>query len=291
MSWVLEEWPRFEARLRAVEAASRDTINSYRHSIKLFAEFLEETGYADIDQEVLEEFLVWLAESRGLSPTSIQRHFYAVKKFVSWLGVEDIDWRSLRPRGRSAYNFRVLSEDEVRAIIDYAFRAYGEKYGLMLWLGYEAALRVGELLNLRVEQFDPSRSTLIKRPLKREEPCEVPLSRELSAHLAAYIEREGLHPKDYMFTTKFGRPWRRDIFHRHVFRPIVEALGYSDIRYHDFARHSRATNLLRRGVDIYTVNKILCHRLLETTLKYLHIVRAEELRERLRATGSEGIKI
>lgn len=275
-----EAWLRFEARLRAIESASTDTLNSYRHSLRLLYEYIEAEGHNDVDQETLEGFLVWLS-SQGYSQSSIRRHFYAVKKFVSWLGYTDIDWKALTPRGKQSYSFKVLSEAEVRNIINHAFKAFGRKHGLMLWLGYEAALRAGELVSLRVSQFDPSRKSLTKRPLKREEPCEVPLSDELSAELETWVRENGLEPHDYMFTTKFGNPWRRDVFHRHIFQPVVESLGYTDLRYHDFARHSRATNLLRAGVDIYTVNKIMCHRLLETTMKYLHLVRADELRPRL----------
>ena len=281
-------WERFEKRLEAIEAATKDTIHSYRSTYYLFRQYINDNNVNEISTESMEEFLLWLHE-QGYSKNSIKRHFYAIKKFLCYAGFcDEVDWKSIRPRGEEKYDYIILSEEEVQRIIDAGFKIR-PMYGLMLWVGYEAAMRASELVNLRVKQIDLDRKAIIKRPVKREAPCEAPISNDLAAHLEQWISENRLGPDDYVFTTKFGRPWRRDTFHKHVFLPSVETAGlldkYPNIRYHDYARHSRATNLLRKGVDIYTVNKILCHRLLQTTMIYLHIVQAEELRKRLEARG------
>lgn len=286
-----EKWLRFEKRLETIEMATKDTIMSYRHTWKLFREYLEESYVAEISTESIEEFLLWLSE-QGYSTNSVRRHYYAVKKFLCWAGYcDEVDWRAIRPKYREEYKYNILSEEEVKSIIDYAMRVE-PRYGVMIWLGYEAAMRISELLGTRIRDVDLERAIVLKRPRKREKPCEVPLSRQLAVELANYIDRyrSGARPEDYLFVTKFGRPWNRSIFSKYVFKPIVEELGllekYPTLRYHDL-RHTRATLLLRRGVDIYTVNKILCHRLLQTTMVYLHLARGEELRERIEAkTGA-----
>ena len=71
-----------------------------------------------------------------------------------------------------------------------------------------------------------------------------------------------------------------------MFNKVVDEAGPYDIHYHEFARHSRATNLLKAGVDLYTVNRLLRHKLLETTSVYLHYT-ANDLREKLRVNGNE----
>lgn len=283
-------WRRYETKMLAIDGASNDTIHSYRSSYRLFKRFIEENDVSEISTETVEEFLIWLHD-QGYSPNSIKRHYYALKKFLCYIGYcSEINWEAVRPRGAEHYDYVILTEEEVKAIIDAAFKIK-PMYGLMLWVGYEAALRASELVSLRVRQVDLQRKAIIKKPVKREMPCEAPISDDLAAHLEQWITTRRLGPLDYLFTTKFGKPWRRDVFHRHVFYAAVEAAGllkkYPNIRYHSFARHTRATLLLRKGVDLYTVNKILCHRILQTTMIYLHLARAEELRPRIVGEGNE----
>ena len=278
-----EYWLRYERRLEVIDGASADTLASYRHTFNLFKKFLADTGIYEISTQTIEEFLLWLHE-QGYSKNSIKRHFYAIKSFLLYTPyAEEVQWRELRPRGEEKYDYNILSEDEVRRLIETGY-SMSPKYGIMLWLGYEAATRVSELLSMRVRQVDLTRKAVLKYPRKRERPCEAPISEDLAVELAHWIADHKLNPDDYLFTTKFGRPWRREVFHKYVFIPVAERSGllvkYPKLRFHDL-RHSRATNLLRKGVDIYTVNKILCHKILQTTMIYLHIVQAEELRRRM----------
>ena len=287
-----EQIKRFLNRLSVIEGASKNTINSYRQSIMLLDEFMRSNGLTlnDLNLNTIEDFLLWLAD-KGLGKNSIKRHFYAVKRFLKYIGVQ-INWDLIRVRGEEKYEYNILSEEEIMRIIEFTARNYGKKYALMLWTAYEGAFRVNELCKIRVKDFDPQRCTLLKYPGKREMPIEVPLSMDLCMELRQYVKEQNKSPEDYLFTTKFGNPWRPQTIDD-MFRRIMTDMGYVDengrvkVRFHDFARHSRATNLLRKGVDIYTVNKLLGHRLLQTTLIYLHLARAEELRERMEKAGIE----
>ena len=284
---LLEEldqlWERFERHLEAIRGASRDTVASYRHTYRLYRRFVEETGVEELSTASVEEFMLWLHE-RGYSRSSIRRHYYALKSFILYTPYrDDVNWREIKPRVVDRIEYVILDEGEVAGLIRAAF-SISRKHGLMLWLGYEIAARAGELVSLTAGQVDLGRRAIIKRPLKREQPCEAPIGERLAEELADWIESHALGPRDHLFTTRHGRPYRRDIFHRYIFRPAAERSGllakYPGLRYHDL-RHSRATNLLRRGVDIYTVNRILCHKRLQTTMVYLHLARAEELRGRI----------
>jgi len=67
--------------------------------------------------------------------------------------------------------------------------------------------------------------------------------------------------EDILFPTKTGKKYHPNNFATHVFRPIAKTAGF-DIRYYTL-RHSRATNLLKQGLDIGWVRRI--------TLKYIHL--------------------
>jgi len=265
------------------------TIKNYMSTLHKFAEFLQNEGIEDIsgiDEELIEKWLFELQEENGLAPASVARHFATIKVFLESSGLR-LDWRSIPvPSSRAEIKFIVLDEEDVWKIINAAPEL---KIKLMFWLGYEAALRAGELCSLKVRDINFERREVSVIPLKHRQkiPHVIPIeSQELVNSLADYIEIKELDIDDWLFPGKSKeRPMNPSYFSSYIFRPIVEGLGLDKkyggkIRFHDFSRHSRATNLLRRGVDIYTVNRIMRHKRLDTTTIYLHLI-AEDLRKRL----------
>jgi len=282
--------PKFERKLRFVNRSSEATIKNYLSSINLFIREVGDKDVKDISTRDVEEFVIKLGE-KGYKPTSINRHLSAIKSFLKYIGVQ-VDWEQLEGRSRSptrSYDYIILDDEEVEAIIEYA-RQKNKMWGLMLALGYEAMLRAGELVNLKTSDVDFERCMVMVRVEKRPEPQEKPISMTLCKELRNYVITSNLKPSDYLFYTKFGKPWNPSTFSSYVFERILDELEINKkyleskgrkVRYHDFARHTRATKLLRDGVDIYTVNRLLGHRSLQSTLVYLHFV-GEDLRRRLK---------
>ena len=185
----------------------------------------------------------------------------------------------------------------MEAVIGAAY-ALNNTYGVMLHLAYEGAFRESELLNLRVCDVKTEYCTVLKRSLKREKPVEIPVSDRLCRALKWYVHtvipalrNVGDTCKEYLFTTKTGKKRDRSNYIRLVYYPsvvlaskvvsgLLDENGKPRFRYHDFARHTRATLLLKKGTDIYTVKKLLGHKSIQTTTIYLHLTSAKELRER-----------
>ena len=276
MPTLSEAWAKYERKMLHLHRQSPNTVKNYRSTVHKFIDHVGDKDVSEITEEDIEEFLIELGVS-GASEASLRRHYYALKAFLMDAGAR-IEWRTFKLPQPKLIRFKVLSEDEVKRVIKVAGQI-DKKYGLMLWLAYEAALRISELCSLKVDNLDFDRCMVFVQRTKREEGREIPLTEELCLELKNYVIMEDKKPGEYLFTTKFGNPWKPDTFRKVVWQRVAELAGIN-ARYHDFARHSRATNMLRRGVDIYTVNKILGHKILQTTMIYLHLV-GEELRERL----------
>lgn len=101
---------------------------------------------------------------------------------------------------------------------------------------------------------------------KAGEKQHVPLNSEALAILRALGPGTGDAP---VFAWPDGRPWTPD-YVTHAFRDAVVDAGVKDLHVHD-VRHTFACRLLRRGVDIYTVSKLLRHASVVMSERYAHL--------------------
>jgi integrase/recombinase XerD len=160
----------------------------------------------------------------------------------------------------------VLSTDEVARL----FAAVTNPRDLMiLQTAYAAGLRVSEVVRLRVADIDSSRMTLHVRCAKGRKDRLVPLSAVLLSRLRDYWR--GCRPSPWLFP---GQAPGSHLSAARVQRVCGRAVRASGIRkkasMHTL-RHSYATHLLESGTDLATLQKLLGHNQLSTTLRYTHI--------------------
>ena len=249
----------------ALQDYSNHTIRQYkRHLI----DFLEFVGTRPIDEHTLTEYIAYLKNKRN--STSILKYLYAIKSFCKYYNLP-INWsRVPLPKARSTFNPKALHPEEIERIIN---AAPNLKFRVMLRLGYEAALRAGELVKVRVTWWD-GEYLRIPSPEKSGVPTEIPLSDKLNREIKEYTESDEYIPTKpmWMFVNERKHPYDPSFFAHKIFRPIAESAGYTNLRYHEFARDSRCTNILREHGDLYLANRILRHRSLQTTLRYARFV-------------------
>ncbi|MBK5113511.1 MAG: tyrosine-type recombinase/integrase [Candidatus Heimdallarchaeota archaeon] len=148
----------------------------------------------------------------------------------------------------------------------------GLKLKSMILLAYEAALRTDELCNLKLGHLDlDQKEIFIEKPLKHSQPQAVPISDNLNSLLRDYLKNYKYlnNEEDILFPTKTGKKYHANNFATHVFRPIAKLAGF-DVRYYTL-RHSRATNLIKQGLDIGWVRRITRHKNINNVLKYIHL--------------------
>jgi integrase/recombinase XerD len=160
----------------------------------------------------------------------------------------------------------VLSPEEVRRLFD---AVAGNRFYLMiLQTAYAAGLRLSEVVSLRVTDVDAQRGVLHIRCAKGRKDRLVPLSgvllERLRQHWREYRPREWLFPGQGAGHISTGQVQR--ICHR-----AVRAAGITKKASMHTLRHSYATHLLESGTDLATLQKLLGHNQLSTTLRYTHI--------------------
>jgi site-specific recombinase XerD len=164
----------------------------------------------------------------------------------------------------------VLSPDEVRRLFA---AAAGLPWLLMLvQTTYACGLRAGEVLRLRVTDIDSARMVVHVRCAKGRKDRLVPLSPALLALLRDHWRRS--RPRDWLFPGRHhGKPLHLGSVQR-LFRRLVLACGLTKKASLHTLRHSYATHLLEAGCNLASLQKLLGHNQLSTTLRYTHLEQA-----------------
>jgi integrase/recombinase XerD len=160
----------------------------------------------------------------------------------------------------------VLSLDE---LVRFFKAVTNLKHRAILMTTYAAGLRLSEVCHLRVDDIDSQRMVIRIRQAKGHKDRYVMLSPRLLAILRQYWK--AVRPRHYLFP---GADPDRPINPRTVQQVCRAALRASGIKkkvsVHTL-RHSFATHLLEAGTDLRTIQILLGHQNLGTTVRYLHV--------------------
>ena len=248
-----------------VRGFSRATHDSYLHAVAELARFHR----ASPDRLTLPEvqrFLVHLAEDRGLARATCNVYAQALRFFYRvTLGRDDASFRI--PRGRQAVRLpEILSRQEVRALIR---AAESRRDRALLVTTYGAGLRASEVVHLRLGDVDSGRMCLRIAQGKRQKDRLALLSARLLEELRDYWR--ACRPEGWLFPgVPAERPITRMTAHR-GFHAAKAGAGITKAGGLHSLRHAFATHMLEAGTDPHTIQRLLGHGSIKTTLRYFHL--------------------
>jgi integrase/recombinase XerD len=193
---------------------------------------------------------------------SALRFFYGVTLGKHWM-IEQIPYP--KPPHRLPL---VLSRDEVVALLG---TLNNVKHRALLTVCYAAGLRVGETINLRLQDIDSKRMVICVHQGKGRKDRVVPLSPGLLVLLREYWKIA--RPKTWLFPGR-SKGNERPLTRRSAARICVKARLASDLGKKatpHTLRHSFATHLMDAGTNVRTIQLLLGHRSLNSTQIYTHV--------------------
>jgi site-specific recombinase XerD len=147
------------------------------------------------------------------------------------------------------------------------------KHRFLLAFAYGAGLRMNELRMLKLSDIDTDRMQIHVRMGKGKKDRYVILPKLIAEKLPTYLKE--VKPKIYAFE---GQTPSEPMGERSIQYVVNEALAKTNIKkavsMHTL-RHSFATHLLEDGIDIYSIQKLLGHSNIQTTIVYLHIAQVK----------------
>lgn len=127
-------------------------------------------------------------------------------------------------------------------------------------------MRQDEILSLKWQEVDIKRKLLLVAKAKNYHQRTIPLNQSVLNALLSKVNIR--HISGRVFVSSTGTKILPGTLRR-ALRIAVAKSGIDHLRFHDL-RHSFATRLVQRGVDLYVVKELLGHRSIKMTMRYAH---------------------
>jgi integrase/recombinase XerD len=259
-----------------------NTVDTYLRYARQFADYFGRSP-AEMGAAEIRTFLLHLVQERKVSPSSFNVCAASIT-FLYTVTLDRPEAIARVPRMRVPMHVPVvLSPVEVQQLLG-ALASHKDR--ALVMLAYGAGLRVSEACKLRVDDIDAKRMLLRVRHAKRGRERYVMLSPRLLRTLRAYWKHA--RPKGpHLFPGREeGKLYTREAVHKAITK-AARAAGITKRVSPHTLRHSFATHLLEVGTDLRTLQVLLGHASLKSTMAYLHIstARVQSIQSPLDALG------
>jgi integrase/recombinase XerD len=261
------------------------SVSAYRSDLDQYSEFLLKRKRAprDARRQDVRDFLNELL-SNGVDGRSVARKLSALRHFYKYLLLDryitvdptlNIDsprqWKVL-PKSLAADEVESVLQGPPRAKDDRRSQALTSRDRAMLEVFYAGALRVSEVINLKLEDLKLELGYVLVRG-KGDKERIVPLGRAAQEVVQQYLQSgrpvlAAERSSPFLFIARGARPITR----QRVWQVVNDASAQSARHASPhMLRHSCATHMVENGADLRTVQTILGHADISTTQVYTHL--------------------
>ena len=267
---------KFLNYLKVVKKYSDYTITSYKIDLLELYDFT--TDLINIDNIVVREYLDYLY-SKKLKRNTISRKLSSIRSFYHYLLNETYiktnpfkDISKIKKDGSLPKYIKDNDLEKLFNVFDKE-KTLDQRNLLILEMLYDTGIRVGELVNIKLNDIDHYNKSIKILGKGRKERivfygsfCEDILDLYLNNGRKELLKV----PNDYLFLNKNGTK----LSSRYIGKIIDKAIKVCELDYHispHTLRHTFATDLLNNGADLMSVKELLGHSSINTTSIYTHI--------------------
>lgn len=267
---ILAEYLDF---LEIEKGLSKNTLEAYRRDLSNFFDFCNDIDISKIQRTQINSYVRNLHEKK-YSPTSIMRKTASLRGFFKWACANE------KTKSNPTLTLeqpkipqklpKVMTAEEINSILN---QELSKLHRVIIELLYGCGLRVSELVNLKINDFDLN-GKYLECTGKGSKDRIVPLGKKAISAIKNYLpEREynlqkyNLQSKQLLINEKGKQVTRQEVytFIHEQGKKLHKAISPHTLR------HTFATHLLENGADLRVVQELLGHSDVSTTQLYTHI--------------------
>jgi integrase/recombinase XerD len=245
---------------------SDSTRKTYVNEAGAFLKAIQQHPADTFSVQRIKDYLQYCADRLKLTENTLHSRMNALKFYYEQvLKREKFFWNIPRPKKGNLLP-RVLSKEEIIRLLK---AIENIKHKTMIMLGYACGLRVSEITRLEIKDVDEDRRLLFIRRAKGKKDRVVSLSPVMLVMLREY--RLKYKPEKYLFEGQYKGTAYSTRSLESIIKAAKEKAGISKSGSMHMLRHSFATHLLEKGTDVVFIQKLLGHKDIKTTMRYLHV--------------------
>jgi len=254
------------------ERAYSSYVRYRRRARKILEFFGENTPVNKITLEKIEEYKKW-RRKQGVKPVTINKDLRllatAINRAVEfeWIPNHKLYRKPFLIKGVKSERIRYLTEDEEKKLIQALDQSRSSILKDVVLFALHTGLRLGEILNLKWENVNLKDRVIILFPeqTKSRRKHVLPLN-----DVAFEVLKRRFECRIDSCPYVFHRQGRKVKSIREAFENALKRAGIENFRFHDL-RHTFASRLVQKGVDLYVVKELLNHSDIQTTQRYAHL--------------------
>ena len=262
---------KYEAAVTALEQClllkrySWRTIKSYKNCFRQFIRHFDELKPSGLTRQHIDQYLAWCIREKHITESHQNQIMSAIKMFYREVVQQEHKVANLFTPKKPFLLPHVLTGQEVTSLLK---SVDNPKHRCILMMVYSAGLRLGEVVNLRLADLQPEQERIFVRGGKgKKDRCTI-LSPKVWVNLKAYLEVYA--PLEWLFEGQQGGQYSVRSVQSIFVAAKVKSHANPDATVHTL-RHSFATHLLEKGVDLRYIQELLGHESSKTTEIYTHI--------------------
>lgn len=254
---------------------SKETLKGYTKDMNAFQRFLEQKYNGPVYLEEIKvmdiEDYLYSLKLKKLQSASRSRNLYTLRSFWSFAFKNKFCDSNLASVVESIKVNRkertYLSEEEVEILLK---NLEHPLINLVVKTLFFTGMRIGECINLKISDVDFKNKLIKIINGKGGKDRNIPINNKLMPVLESYLEndRDSIESSYFFATHKSGH--LSGAYVNRVIDDTVKALGWDKQVSAHILRHSFASNLIKKGVNIVHVQKLLGHSNLKVTSIYTH---------------------
>lgn len=257
--------------------ATENTLASYERDVTKFSDYFEKKGKQvfSLNNDDMNEYVEYLRENNK-SNSTISRNIASIKAFYKYLLSKGLSENNIAVSVESPKVDRkepiVLTSNEIEKLISQpdVKELKGQRDKIMLQILYATGIRVTELISLRLEDVNLNGGYI--KVKKKSSERHIPLGNLALKGLKEYIDKVRpllikTEDEKTLFINTNGKKMTRQGYWK-ILKQYKDAANIDkDITPHTI-RHSFAVHMLQNGAEIKTVQELLGHTDVASTLLY-----------------------
>lgn len=299
-----------------IRKKSPNTIETYRRSLNGYIDFLEneravnraKVCYQDFSKNNLKDYLLFMKTSQRLSEKTCNLRITAIRALLAYAAEESMDITALYVNAKAIKGLTApkkeieyFEEGQLKALLEAP--SYDTKYNrrnrMILILGYDAGLRVSELIDLKISSLHLNAEvpyvTIFGKGKKYR---NVPLMNKTIEHLNAYLQEfhpviKAGTPLFYTITHGIIHPLSDDTIqnllkkYTNISRSVIEMP--QKVHFH-MLRKTRAMDLYQAGCPLAYIQQLLGHESISTTSGFYAFATLKTLANAIEKANPSGLE-